>query len=437
MSAKKDHQPANSILDKLIAKDAEVIDMVFFSPSIYRQRLDLVIQETLQETASESHSTIIRYYLQHLFKSGCKRLKEMRQATKDLPFEQLLQDDFIFFLVHRKSIKTDFHIVEELLKYNDDRKIADYMWGNGAKYDDMIHQESIIIQRVYGKPIDEPTYKSLLHDYLYKRPRHLFMKFDFLMSLDQWCQNTAHHFIEGKPRIDLIMSQQGASLNTFLRKECGQEKIVLEKIVDSFKINGVPFISFDDFVQTYIEKIIRTKFKDFEKFNYECSIFSYVSTITRNLLLSLKHEEEKRLGLQPTKLTKKCKREELVRVKAQELEHQALLLINALMIPGSKEYFEIDKEDETLEAMKYIMEEIHLKCSTNEEKRERRKTLRNEFGKSDGYINLMEFRAKEIVAKIQSKLLSISKEQKKRVLSPIEDQLYEVLLKPMYYECEE
>ena len=136
-------------------------------------------------------------------------------------------------------------------------------------------------------------------------------------------------------------------------------------------------------------------------------------------------------------IEQKAKAYDELKVKAQELEHQALLLINALMIPGSKEYFEIDKEDETVEAMKYIMEEIHLKCSTNEEKRERRKTLRNEFGKSDGYINLMEFRAKEIVAKIQSKLLSISKEQKGRALSPIESQLYEILLKPMYYECEE
>ena len=127
------------------------------------------------------------------------------------------------------------------------------------------------------------------------------------------------------------------------------------------------------------------------------------------------------------KETKKELKEKEFQIKKERLANQAKLLINVLEIPGSKAFFGIENEKDTLEAMKFIMEEIHIKCSSNKDKAEKRKALLKKFGKSEGYVKLMEFKARAIIDKIQPKLTQLLMEKDHRPFNEIENKLYNTL----------
>ena len=423
------------ILDKLIANDTEIINMVFISPGKYRMRLEAAIQKTLNVDKSY-YQYIIDIYLKSLKGSKGKKLKSFRKQIPDMPLEQILLDDFLFFLVRRKHFQDDCETLMDMLECPDDSKLISYLWGNGNKYDDDIRTEIALLQQTYGQSADFEILKQQLHDHLCKDPKKLLLKYDYQNSLENWCHEIAHYFIEGKPRVDLIISQGKSSLKIFLKKECNRGKYRLGRMVNDYKIEGESFITFNDFTQTICTILIENDYKVFRKLNFECSIFAYVLTISKNLLIKLKYAEEKERGLHPKKPTKKEQKEKETQVKAEQLATQAKLLMDVLKIPGSKRYFGIDHEDGTLDAMKYVMEEIHLKCHSNKDKTEKRKALLKKYGKSKSYVKLLEFRAKEIVDKIQPRLFQLLMEKGYRPFSEIENKLYDTLLanEKMKYE---
>lgn len=414
------------ILDKLIANDTEMITAVFVTPGKYKARLVEAINQMLN-VDSRYHQYIINYYLQSLRASQCKKLKSFRKLLLDVRLEQILLDDFLFFLSRRKHFKEDSKTLNELLGSPDDSELVNRIWGDGKQYDEDIGNEISTILKVYGKAPEFAELKQQLQHHLCKNPRKLILKYDYQESLDTWCRGMAHHFIEGKPRVDIITSKSKTSLNTFLKKECNSSKYGLGRMVKGFKVKGTPVIKFDDFAQTLYTNFINNDYKDFLRFHYDCSIFAYVLKISKNLLLKLKTEEEKRLGLHIKKETKKELKEKEYQIKKERLANQTKLLIEVLEIPGSKAYFGIVNEENTLEAMKYVMEEIHIKCSSNKDKAKKRKALLKKFGKSEGYVKLLEFRAKAIIDKIRPKITQLLLEKDDRPFSEIENKLYNAL----------
>ena len=415
------------ILDKLIANDTEMVTAVFFSPGEYRNRFVEAIKQMLN-VDSGYHQYIINYYLQSLKASHGKKLKSFRKLLLNVGLEQILLDEFLFFLSRRKNFKQDSKTINDLLKCPDDSKLFTYIWGNGEKYDVDINIEIAIIQQVYGVAPEFEDLKRQLRNHLCKNSRKLLLKYDFQESFATWCHDMVLHFIEGKPRVDIITSKCKSSLDTFLKMECNNSKYGLEKMVNGFKINEEPVIGFDDFTQTLHTVFIANGYKDFKRFNYECSIFAYVLMISKHLLLKMKRDEEKRRGLHIKKETKKELREKEFQIKKEQLANQARLLIEVLDIPGSKAYFGIENEENTLETMKYIMEEIHLKCSSNKDKTEKRKVLLNKLGKTGSYVKLLEFRARAIIDKIQPKLTRLLMEKGSRPFTDIENALYNTLI---------
>ena len=414
------------ILDKLIANDSEMIMAVFFTPGKYRNRLAEAINQMLK-VDSDYHQHIINCYLQSLKASRCKKLKSFRKLLLDVGLEQILLDDFLFFLSRRKHFKEDSKTINELLGSPNDSKLVSSIWGDGGKYDKDIEKEIATIMEVYGEAPDFSDLKQQLHKHLCRNPRKFIQKYDYQESLETWYHNMAHYFIEGKPRVDLITSKSKTALNAFLKKECNSNKYGIRRMVKGFKVNGETIIEFDDFAQTLYTTFLNNGYKDFLRFKYECSIFAYILTISKNLLLKLKYEEEKRRGLHTKKETKKELKEKEFQIKKERLANQAKLLINVLEIPGSKAFFGIENEKDTLEAMKFIMEEIHIKCSSNKDKAEKRKALLKKFGKSEGYVKLMEFKARAIIDKIQPKLTQLLMEKDHRPFNEIENKLYNTL----------
>lgn len=415
------------ILDKLIANDTMMVNTIFNSPSKYRLRLEAAIKEVLN-VDKRYYQQIIDLYLQSLSASKGKKLKSFKKQMPNLQLEQILLNDFLFFLVRRKHFQFDYQTLNDLLNCPDDSKLIAYIWGDGKKYDDDIKQEIATIQQVYGQSVVFETLKQQLYDHLSNNPKKLLIKYDYQVSLDHWCHDMAGYFIEGKPRVDLIVSEGKTALMIFLKKEFNKQKYGLREMVRNYKIEGGSFITFKEFVQTICTIIIENDYKIFRKLNFECSIFDYVMTISRNLLIKLKYAEEKRRGLHPKKPTKKEQKEKETQIKAEQLATQAKLLMDVLKIPGCKQYFGIDHEDGTLDAMKYVMEEIHLKCYTNKDKKEKRKALLKKYGKSKSYVKLLEFRAKVIVDKIQPKLFQLLTEKDFRPFTDIENKLYNTLL---------
>ena len=247
------------ILTSLIKKDTNTINYVFFSDSDYRKRLDEAIITFWEEYEANTSIVVIISYYHFLYKSDGLILRNMLNTAikNSIPFYELLQDDFKFFLCKRYSFRNErtkyYNVLVDdeqnnasIPKLQKKEQMIKYIYSDTLQIDNYIKKTIDDFKIDYKISVDANLFKDQLKKVLCVHPEKFLEKYDFSDSLNNWRDNSVKRIINQIRDLllinRLIKHDKGVTNAIFYSKGIFRKKID-QAVADSWKIGEEDFTS--------------------------------------------------------------------------------------------------------------------------------------------------------------------------------------------------
>ena len=512
------------LIDELLKPNKKFVDKMFAKGGVYRDTISDAIKEKWQlDENDKSIEAVIDTFLYYLiYQNNGDNLRQLRRfiVAKQYPYIHL---PFISYGNFKQDFWERFELDTSLLKLIEqfaydyaakkglkDKKGQDYKDQRLCLYDLLYkmtdpEREEYLLGKdgpKYNKKIDK-VYSNLLNDEKYgygKRgeevdkvlggvdvikqelkaflcDKNTLVKYDFSTPLEDWCSKLAEIFINGRPRVKLLLADDKKVRERFIACFLLEIEETLKKLVHYYSKNskkmsidenysseskkediadfgysedslydecGKTSVSYTytnvdgedalDDLKGALKEVLNNK-KDLEAYNYDSNFFYYIYKIAEHHLL-------KKIS-NPFPLTSRITKREQKENEYKEYivttkDHADYLnkILKILDLPDSKKYFGINpKKDRVYELQIMIIKEIYVNLThfTRKEQKEKRDKLKcdipefNKPGKTgDNKLRTYERRARLLIKKVSLKSETLRSKVK---LSLLEEMILSILNK--------